>query len=167
MKEKLLGFYQKHRILVLYNAFGCLTVIVNYGVFCFLNLFLTPDFNGGYLIAHVVSWAASVLFSYWGNKKFVFKPSTDRIRVAQFVSFVMIRVFTEVMTLVLMFVLVSMAEFNSYLMKLLTDILLVIINYFFTRYISFSGIDDKIDDTRHKISASIAEHREEHSHSQK
>ena len=164
MKERLMKIYQKHRILILYNLFGCLTVVVNYSVYCLLNIIL--NVSGGYLIAHIGAWVISVLFSYWGNKRFVFKPSTDRLRVAQFLSFVLIRVVTEVLTLAAMFLLVSVADFNSYWMKLLTDIVLVIINYVFTRYVSFSGLDEKIDDKRREHSAAVRERKEQKKHAE-
>ena len=141
--------YHKHLILICYAFFGCLTVAVNYGVFWVINAPLSTISNRFiaehiYLFAHVLAWIISVLFSYFVTKWFVFRIRHDGIHPVRFLSFIFIRAFTELGALLAMYLLVTVLSFHTYAMKLITDVLLVIINYVFTKQVSFRKMDERL-----------------------
>lgn len=155
MKNRLKHLLEKHHILITYALFGLLTVAVNYGVFWGMNAPLSRVSNRFiaehvYLLAHVLSWIISVLFSYYVTKHFVFRIRCDGIHLARFFSFILIRAVTELGALLAMYLLVTVLSLNTYVMKFITDVIQVLVNYFFTKGVSFNGIDEKLKGKRNK-----------------
>ena len=49
-----------------------------------------------------------------------------------------------------MYLLVTVLSLNTYVMKFITDVIQVLVNYFFTKGVSFNGIDEKLKGKRNK-----------------
>ncbi len=121
----------KFREIFLYLLFGGLTTAVNMISFYFLDLIdLSTAFST------VLAWLVSVIFAFVTNKLFVFE-SQRKAFLKEMVSFFGCRVFTGVLDLVIMLVFVDMFEFISLLIKVLSNILVIILNYVFSKFFIF------------------------------
>lgn len=131
-----------HREMVTYLIFGVLTTVVNYVVYWLCTLILTPDVflrDKNYLVSNGISWMAAVAFAYVTNKLFVFgshswKPSTVAREV---VAFVGARLLSLVFDMGIMFICVSLIGINEFIAKLIAQIVVVILNYIFSKLFIF------------------------------
>lgn len=131
-----------HREMITYLVFGVLTTVVNYVVYWLCTLVLTPDIflhDKNYLVSNVICWIAAVAFAYVTNKLFVFesrswKPSVVGREVAAFVG---ARLLSLVFDMGIMFVCVSLIGINEFIAKLVAQIVVVILNYIFSKLFIF------------------------------
>ena len=133
--EKLKTLYEKYRETVIYLVFGVLTTVVNYAVYI-------PLFNFVHLPASVcngVAWVAAVAFAYVTNKLFVFESKSWNSGVlGELLRFVGSRVTSGVIETVSLLVTVDILGWNGNIMKLITSILVVILNYFGSKLLVFT-----------------------------
>ena len=82
-----------------------------------------------------LSQVLTVVFAYWTNRTFVFKSQNKDGQAVgkEFVSFIGARVATEVLELVLMYVMVDCASINEYASKLVCQVLVIVANYFLSK----------------------------------
>lgn len=130
--------YLKYKEFVWYMIFGVLTTIINLVTYYILDFI----FGAGkylYLIWTAIAWFTSVIFAYVTNKKYVFESdATDASDIKrEFISFVGCRALSGVMDLAFMFITVSLFMFPSNLMKLLSNVIVVILNYIFSKLFVF------------------------------
>lgn len=119
--------YKKHEEGINYLIFGFLAFVLNYILY-----FLFADaIQMHYMAATVVSWVLTVVFAYWTNRSFVFKSNNkDKQSIGkEFASFIGARVATEVLEVVLMYVLVDCAHANDKVSKLICQTLVILANY--------------------------------------
>lgn len=125
--KKLIEEIKKRKELVLYLFFGVCTTLVNIvAYFVFRNLF-----NVGIAVSTAASWFVSVLFAYFTNKKFVFESKKTKINavIVEFLSFVFGRIFTGLMDLAVMLITVDVLGFNEPLMKIISNVVVIVLNY--------------------------------------
>lgn len=135
MGGKLRTLFTKYRSIITYLVFGVLTTVVNYLVYY-------PLYNAAGLsaaISNSVSWAAAVVFAYFTNKLFVFESKTWDAKVAlpEFLKFVGLRLASGVAETGLLLVFVDLLRFNGNIWKIITSILVVILNYVFSKFLVF------------------------------
>lgn len=135
MGGKLRTLFTKYRSIITYLVFGVLTTVVNYLVYY-------PLYNAAGLsaaISNSVSWAAAVVFAYFTNKLFVFESKTWEMSVAlpEFLKFVGLRLASGVAETGLLLVFVDLLRFNGNIWKIITSILVVILNYVFSKFLVF------------------------------
>ncbi len=121
------GLYKKHEEGINYLIFGFLAFVLNYILY-----FLFADAIGiHYMAATGLSWVLTVVFAYWTNRTFVFKSKNKEAGAVwkEFVSFIGARVATEVLELVLMYVMVDMAGINDKIAKFVCQVLVILANY--------------------------------------
>ncbi|MBD5517866.1 MAG: GtrA family protein [Lachnospiraceae bacterium] len=121
------GMYKKHEEGINYLIFGFLAFVLNYILY-----FLFADaMQMHYMAATVLSWVLTVVFAYWTNRTFVFKSQNKDTGsvVKEFVSFIGARIATEVLELVLMYVMVDMLSINDKISKLVCQVLVILANY--------------------------------------
>ena len=102
-----------------------------------------------YISAHIVSlsvvlstclaWAISVIFAYITNKWWVFESKSLRLKavVLEFLSFTGCRLFTGACDLLIMFIFVDCLAMNDLFVKIASNVLVVILNYIFSKLIIF------------------------------
>ncbi len=132
LKELLL----KYKGVILYLVFGVLTTVINVITYhlCYEN------FKIGNVPSTVVAWVVAVSFAFVTNKIFVFeskKKSSAAVKEA--VDFFICRIGTGVIEIGMMWVFVDLLEFNGTLMKLITNILIIVINYLASKFFVFRG----------------------------
>lgn len=123
--------YRKHEEGINYLIFGFLAFVLNY----ILYYLFADAIRMHYMAATVLSWVLTVVFAYWTNRKFVFKSNnTDRQSVwKEFISFISARVATEVLEVVLMYLLVDCASANDKIAKLICQTLVILANYILSK----------------------------------
>ena len=118
-----------------YLFFGGLTTVVNYVVYlpCYNLLGITAA------VSNVIAWVAAVLFAFLTNKPFVFK-SHDWSRqtvIPELTKFVGCRVGSGALETGIIFVTVDILAFNGNVMKLVTSVLVVVLNYIGSKLLVF------------------------------
>lgn len=121
----------------MYLIFGVLTTVISLIVY-YLLTFTILDANNPLLlqIANIISWVGGVLFAYFTNRKYVFE-SKNTNKVKEFTSFVGARVATLVLDMLIMGVGVTWLAFNDKVMKLISQILVIVGNYILSKLIVF------------------------------
>lgn len=135
MMDRILSLAKKHWDIITYLFFGVLTTIVNYLVYL-------PVYNLLGLSAAVsngIAWVVAVAFAYLTNKPFVFK-SNDWSRetvVPELTKFVGCRVASGLAETAILFLVVDLMGWNGNVWKLVTNVLVVIMNYFGSKLLVF------------------------------
>ena len=87
-------------------------------------------------IANILSWIAGVLFAYFTNRKYVFESKNEN-KLKEFISFVGARVTTLILDMIIMGVGVTFLHINDKILKLISQVLVVIANYVLSKLIIF------------------------------
>lgn len=129
--------YQKYKEIINYLIFGVLTTLVSLGVYYILVFtLLNPDNAIELQVANVISWIASVAFAYVTNRKYVFKSkSTNKLK--EMTSFVTARVVTLLLDMAFMGIGVTWLGFNDKILKLVSQVLVIVLNYIFSKVFVF------------------------------
>ena len=127
----------KHYDILAYLFFGGLTTVVNYLIYlpCYNLLGLSAS------ISNVIAWVVAVAFAYLTNKPFVFKSYdwSAKTVLPELTKFVGCRVASGVLETAIIFVTVDVLNWNGNWMKLMTSILVIILNYFGSKLLVFKG----------------------------
>ena len=124
-----------NRETIVYTIFGVLTTVVDFAAFGILYYSL----NIGELVSNTLAWVLAVIFAFITNKLFVFQSKTHGTKelFKEIVSFVGCRLVTAVVEVVMMMVTVGFWKWNSILMKIITNIVVMILNFIFSKIIIF------------------------------
>lgn len=121
--------------LVAYLFAGVATTVVNYVVYFIATRWMGLSVMPGTWVA----WVLAVAFGYVVNKAFVFhthcKTAMELIREAG--SFFAMRLVSLGMETVLMFVTVELMHMHDLVMKLIVNIVVIILNYVFSKLFIF------------------------------
>ena len=133
MKE----LFNKYKEIIMYLIFGVLTTIISLIVYYALTYTILNPNNSIYLqIANILSWIAGVLFAYFTNRKYVFE-SKNKNKLKEFTSFVGSSVTTLILDMLIMGVGVSLLHGNDKILKLISQVLVIVGNYVLSKLIVF------------------------------
>ena len=118
--------------LIAYIIFGILTTVVDWVVYYILS-----SLGVNYIINSIISWTLAVLFAFVTNKLFVFDSKRLKNIFRELVLFVLSRLSTLVINLAGMYVLISLLKLNEFISKAILSILVVILNYIFSKLFIF------------------------------
>ncbi len=137
--EKIKELYKKYKEIVNYLIFGVLTTVVSLVVYYgTVYTFLNPENAVQLQIANILSWIAGVAFAYFTNRKYVFESKeTDRVKEAS--KFVLARVTTLIMDMIIMWLGVTVLHFNDKIIKLISQVVIIVSNYVFSKLFVFKG----------------------------
>ena len=122
---------------IFYLIFGVLTTIVSLSVYYFCVLtFLNPNNAFQLQIANILSWILAVAFAYATNRKFVFE-SKDPNKLKELIKFVTARLLTLFLDMLVMFILITLLHFNDKISKLISQVIITISNYIFSKIFVF------------------------------
>lgn len=132
---KIRELIQKHYDVLAYLFFGVLTTAVNYLVYlpCYNLLHISAA------ASNVIAWAFAVAFAYVTNKPFVFKShdwSAETV-LPELGKFVGSRIASGALETAIIFLTVDLLSWNGNVMKLLTSVLVVILNYVASKLLVF------------------------------
>lgn len=133
--KKIRSLIEKYYDILAYLFFGVLTTIVNYVVYL-------PCYNLAGLsaaLSNVIAWAAAVVFAYLTNKPFVFRSHDWSAKVVfpELARFVGSRIASGALETGIIFVTVDCLHWNGNVMKLVTSVLVVVLNYVASKLLVF------------------------------
>ena len=135
MLAKLRILVRKHWDILAYLFFGVLTTVVNYVVYlpCYNLLGLSAA------VSNAIAWVAAVAFAYLTNKPFVFKSHDWSLQtvIPELTKFVGCRLGSGFAETAILFVAVDLLFWNGNLWKLVTSVLVVILNYAASKLLVF------------------------------
>ncbi len=141
MKE----LYLKYKEIINYLIFGVLSTVVSLAVYYGLTLTILDPNNAVQLqIANILSWVSACTFAYFTNRKWVFE-NKDKANLKEASKFYLSRVSTLLIDMGLMFIFVTKMGVNDKIMKLIVQVIVVILNYIFSKFIVFK---EKKDETK-------------------
>ena len=122
---------------IMYLIFGVLTTVVSLLVYygC-IYTFLNPENAVQLQIANIISWIARVAFAYITNRKFVFE-SNESNQLKEISKFVTSRLATLFLDMIIMFIGVTCLHGNDKIVKLISQVLVIIGNYIFSKLFVF------------------------------
>ena len=129
--------FAKYKQTILYLIFGILSTIVNILTYAFC----TRDLNIEFLISNWIAWIVAVLFAYITNKFFVFesKETNTKFLIKELSSFVSCRIESGVIEMVLMYIMIGLMSLNDFIVKIITNVVVVILNFIFSKLIIFKN----------------------------
>lgn len=119
----------RYQELISYLVVGGLTTLVNFVIYFPLSRLIH------YLIATTVAWVGAVVFAFFANKVFVFEDERwDRgYLLRQAASFTAMRVLSWGLEVLIMWVFVERLGLNSDVTKIAAQVLVVVLNYIFSK----------------------------------
>lgn len=136
--ETIKALYRNYKEIINYLVFGVLATVVNFVSYYIFARIIGID----EVISSGLSWFASVLFAYITNKLFVFdsKTVTKKELIKECISFFLARVLSGILCDVGTFaVMVKVFKINDIIAKIVTQVMVVIVNYIFSKFIIFKN----------------------------
>lgn len=134
---KIKELYIKYKEIINYLIIGGLTTVISLGTYYLLVCTILDPNNALELqIANVSSWIAAVIFAYFTNRIFVFE-SKDNNKFKEFFKFIAARLVTLGLDMLFMYIFVTVLGFNDKIIKIIVQILVVILNYIFSKFMVF------------------------------
>lgn len=126
---------RKYKDILIYLIFGVLTTAVNYLVYlpCYNLLGFTAA------VSNVIAWGFAVAFAFVTNKPFVFESHdwSAGVVIPELTKFVGSRVISGFLETAIIFVTVDWIGWNGNVMKLATSVIVVVLNYVFSKLVVF------------------------------
>ena len=133
--RKILEIVNKYYDVLAYLFFGVLTTVVNYIVYlpCYNSLHISAA------LSNAIAWVVAVAFAYLTNKPFVFKSNdwSAKTVVPELSKFVGSRIASGGLETLIIFITVDILCWNGNIMKLLTSVLVVVLNYIASKLLVF------------------------------
>ena len=128
---------KKYGEIIRYLIIGVLTTVISLITYYGLTYtILNPDKAFELQLANIISWIISVTFAYFTNKQFVFQKK-DKYNFKEMLSFYLSRISTLLIDMLLMYIFVSVLKFNDKIVKILVQIIVIILNYIFSKFFVF------------------------------
>ncbi len=143
MPEKIGEIYYKHESVWLYIFFGALTTLVSLG-----TQYLAAYLGANTAVATTISWICAVTFAFFTNKSCVFKSvsTSKRDFFRQSGQFYGARIVSYVLELTFMMVTVDVLHLNMYIMKIIAQVFVLVINYLFSKLVIFRKKNNDSED---------------------
>ena len=129
---KLKDLFIKYKQIILYLIVGGLTTIVN--ISCY---FILTKAGLNTAISAAISWLASVVFAFFPNKLYVFESKKTGF-IKEFIYFIFSRILTGIADILLMVIFVDIFHVNDLLMKVIANVLVIILNFVFSKIFIFN-----------------------------
>lgn len=131
----ILKTYNKYEEIIKYLIAGALTTVVSVSSYAIFSKLM----NINYLISSILSFTLAVLFAYFTNKYYVFESVTENNKElsVEIIQFLKYRVVSLAVEIFLMILLVSVLNIDDLLSKVMVQVVIVIINYFFSKVFIF------------------------------
>ncbi len=132
---------KKHKELISYVFFGGLTTLINWGTYFVLVRILGGAQSAqAVLFATAISQIIAITFAYITNRIFVFKSRQKGFKniVIEMSKFFFFRGASFLLDLALMYIGVVLLFVNDSIMKLISNIIIVLVNYIFSKLFIFN-----------------------------
>ena len=121
--------------MVLYLFFGVCTTAVNTVCYWVFHDLLTQS----NMASTILAWLTAVIFAFMTNKIFVFESKRTRAgeQIREVLSFFGCRLLTGILDVAIMVAAVDILQWNSLLWKLISNIIVTVINYITSKFLIF------------------------------
>ena len=133
--DKIKTLLKKYKSLISYAFFGVCTTAVNV-----VTYYVSFNIMGlSNVVSTIIAWILAVLFAYITNKLWVFdsKSFDKNVLLKEIPAFFGCRLATGVLDVVIMFLAVDVAHSNGTVWKIISNILVIVINYIASKLIIF------------------------------
>lgn len=122
----------KNKEIIKYLIFGILTTLVN--ILCF---YILDKLNIDIYINNTISWIVSVIFAFITNKLYVFESKSLDIKTIfkEGATFLGARIFSYFVDMGTIYLLFDGLRINKLISKVVSNIIVIIINYIFSKFI--------------------------------
>lgn len=129
------SLFEKYREILLYLLFGGCAFVISIASYTYINVVMGMN----ELFANIISWILAVLFAFMTNRIWVFQSPTKGIveTFKQFVCFINGRIITLLIEEGIIFVFITLMGFNSVLIKIMGQIIVIILNYIISKFMIF------------------------------
>ena len=128
---------QKYRDILSYLVFGVLTTVVNYLIYlpCYNMLHWSAS------VSNVLAWVVAVAFAFLTNKPWVFKSHDWSWNVVwpELTKFVGCRIGSGLWETGIIVLFVDMLHWNGNIVKIVTAVLVIILNYIGSKLLVFKN----------------------------
>ena len=139
--DKIKELYKKYKEIINYLIVGGLTTLVSLVVYYLLVFtILNPENSIELQIANIVSWIVSVIFAYFTNRKYVFESKNSN-KIKEATKFTTSRISTLLLDMLIMYLGVSLLRFNDKIIKLISQVLVIVGNYILSKLFVFKKTD--------------------------
>ncbi len=133
--------YKKYIKIFRYLFFGFLTTLLTLLTYYLLTMFFLDVHHPFELqLANIFSWIVGFLFAYITNRLFVFSSKNKLVR-KEFIYFFLSRLLTLLLDIFIMYLFVTILKYNDKIMKLISQLLVIIFNYLLSKFFVFNKSD--------------------------
>lgn len=136
MVNKIRELMEKYWDIISYLFFGVCTTIVNYIIYlpCYNLLGISAT------VSNMIAWVVAVAFAYLTNKPFVFRSHdwSSATVIPELTKFVGCRIGSGAAETVILFLAVDFLGWNGNLWKLVTQVMVVVLNYIGSKLLVFT-----------------------------
>lgn len=111
--------------------------IINYVIFILFMNFVKENSSVGIQIVNFLSWIVSMVFIFLMDKLFV-PDLVNEHNSNELFKFILIRVLSLIIEVMVLYIFVSMVRFDYYIVKLISLILLFFFNHFYVSRVKFN-----------------------------
>ncbi len=135
LKERICSLFMKYREFILYVFFGIFTTAANLAVY----FICAKLFHINVLASNAIAWVAGVIVAFVTNKLYVFQSRGRDVRtvVREVLEFTGARALTGIFEEVFLYVTVERMSLWDVPMKLITNAIVILFNYIFSKLIIF------------------------------
>ena len=125
----------KYKTIILYLLFGGFTTFVNIVAYAIC----TRIFGWNTVVSNLMGWFLAVTFAYVTNRTLVFGSLVTRFSdlAREVFSFFSCRIITGMIDLTLMYLSVDILGANDLVMKMISNLIVIILNYIASKMIIF------------------------------
>ena len=131
MKDLIVKLYNRFRSLILYGIIGCLSSGLDFLIYSTLVEWGRLD----YLLANCISVLAGIATSFILNRQYNFKVEDKTAR--RFVIFLSVGLGGLCLSNLILWLCIQQLQINELLSKLLSIVLVVVLQFIFNKYITF------------------------------
>lgn len=126
-----------------YLFFGALATVVNLVSFAIAR----QGFDFSWPVSNSISWIASVLFAFVTNKLWVFHSHTETFKALtwEFGKFLGARIVSYGVDMLCMYIMIDMLTTGDVIAKIVTQIVVVVLNYGFSKLFIFTSVHSEED----------------------
>ena len=139
--KKIADLYRAHKEGMRYLIFGGLSTLINILTYIVCAKVIFKGLSNANMIVNVseiIAFIIALIFAYITNKIYVFESKTKGAKklIKEFSSFTGCRIFTEIISIIMMNMTIWFG-INDVFMKIFSNIVVIILNYVFSKIIIF------------------------------
>ena len=125
------SWYNKYYEILSYLFFGACTTLIN-----IISFWIFRQFNFDIFISNTFAWIISVLFAFITNKKYVFNSNGKVLKES--ITFFIFRIISLGFDMLIIYLLIDMWGWNDILSKVISNVIVIILNYIFSKLFVFN-----------------------------